>query len=82
MDTVKIFGFNYRMTEMQGAVGIAQIKKLNFILRENKLRYKVLENLISKKFKIRKKIKFTEPSYDTFMFEVDNLKKRKKSLIF
>ena len=36
MDTVKIFGFNYRMTEMQGAVGIAQIKKIRHILNENK----------------------------------------------
>ena len=78
LDTVKIFGFNYRMTEMQGAVGIAQIKKLNFILRENKYRYRALENLVSKKFKIRKKIKFNEPSYDTFMFEVENSQNRKK----
>ena len=38
MDTVSFPGFNYRMTEMQGAVGIAQLKKLNFILRENKKR--------------------------------------------
>jgi len=82
LDTVKIFGFNYRMTEMQGAIGIAQLKKLNFILRENKLRYKILENLISKKFKIRKKIKFNEPSYDTFMFEVDNSRKKKKIINF
>ena len=82
LDTVKIFGFNYRMTEMQGAIGIAQLKKLNFILKENKFRYKILENLISKKFKIRKKIKFNEPSYDTFMFEVDNFRKKKKIINF
>ena len=41
------------------------------------MRYKILENLISKKFKIRKKIKFSEPSYDTFMFEVNSSKKKK-----
>ena len=27
MDTVSRPGFNYRMTELQGAVGIAQLKK-------------------------------------------------------
>ncbi len=78
LDTVKIFGFNYRMTEMQGAIGIAQIKKLNLILKENKYRYRALENLVSKKFKIREKIKFNEPSYDTFMFKVENSQNRKK----
>jgi 8-amino-3,8-dideoxy-alpha-D-manno-octulosonate transaminase len=33
------FGFNFRMTEMQGAIGVAQLKKLDFIVtrqRENK----------------------------------------------
>ena len=78
LDTVKIFGFNYRMSEMQGAVGLAQIKKLNLILKENKYRYKALENLVTKRFKIREKIKFNEPSYDTFMFEVENSQNRKK----
>ena len=35
MDTVSNPGFNYRMTELQAAVGIAQLKKkLNFILKK------------------------------------------------
>ena len=34
MDTVNIFGFNYRMTEMQGAVGIAQIKKIQMFKKD------------------------------------------------
>ena len=29
-------GFNFRMTEMQGAVGIAQLKKLKLILKMQK----------------------------------------------
>ena len=33
-DTRKSSGFNYRMNEMQGAVGIAQLKKLKFIIRK------------------------------------------------
>ena len=45
-DTVKIVGFNYRMTEMQAIVGKEQLKKLNRIIKENKKRYKKLENKI------------------------------------
>ena len=78
MDTVKIFGFNYRMTEMQGAVGIAQIKKIRYIINENKKRYKTLENNISSRFEIRKCISGSVPSYDTFMFRVKNSNTKKK----
>ena len=78
MDTVKNTGFNYRMSELQAAVGLAQIKKINFILKENKKRYYVLKNIISKKFKIRKCHENTSPSYDTFIFRVENLNLRKK----
>ena len=41
-------GFNYRMTELQAAVGIAQLKKLKFILRENKKRFNHLEKALKK----------------------------------
>ncbi len=78
MDTVNIFGFNYRMTEMQGAVGIAQIKKINFILKENKKRYKLLESSISSIFEIRRCIPNSTPSYDTFLFKVKDANKRKQ----
>ena len=33
LDTVKIFGFNYRMTEMQGAVGIGANKEVKFHIK-------------------------------------------------
>lgn len=42
-DTRSSWGFNYKMTELQGAIGLAQLKKLDFILqkqRENKYRIK------------------------------------------
>ncbi len=82
MDTVSRPGFNYRMTELQGAVGIAQLKKLNFILSENKKRYDLLLKTLSKKFKIRYKIKDSIASMDTFMFEVRDNKKRSKIVNF
>ncbi len=78
MDTVSRPGFNYRMTELQGAVGIAQLKKLNFILSENKKRYDLLLHTLSKKFRIRYKIKDSISSMDTFMFEVPNNRMRSK----
>ena len=78
MDTVKMPGFNYRMSELQAAVGLAQLKKLNYIIKENKRRYKVLKKNISKKFKIRECNKNSFPSYDTFIFEVNDKKTRDK----
>jgi len=35
-DTRSIYGMNYRMSEMQGAVGIAQLKKLDYIVNKNR----------------------------------------------
>ncbi len=78
MDTVSNPGFNYRMTELQGAVGIAQLKKLNLILSENKKRYDLLSKTLNKKFKIRNNIKGSKASMDTFMFEVPEDKLRSK----
>tara|TARA_Y100000590_G_scaffold470736_1_gene669014 strand:- start:10015 stop:11172 length:1158 start_codon:yes stop_codon:yes gene_type:complete len=46
-DTRKSSGFNYRMNEMQGAVGIAQLKKLKLIIRRQNKNH----NLIWKKIK-------------------------------
>lgn len=42
-DTRTFWGFNYRMTELQGAIGLAQLKKLDYILekqREHKRKIK------------------------------------------
>ena len=48
LDKALIRGFNYRMTEIQAAVGIAQIKKLNFILREKRFFRKILFDTLKK----------------------------------
>ena len=45
-DTRKSSGFNFRMTEMQGAVGIAQLKKLNFILKRQRENHDQIWNKI------------------------------------
>ena len=40
-------GFNFRMTEMQGAVGKAQIKKLDFVVNEQRKNASMIQNAIS-----------------------------------
>tara|TARA_Y100001958_G_C21241137_1_gene568928 strand:+ start:2326 stop:3483 length:1158 start_codon:yes stop_codon:yes gene_type:complete len=40
-------GFNYRMNEMQGAVGIAQLKKLDFVVSEQRKNAQLIEKSIS-----------------------------------
>lgn len=79
-DTKKIFGFNYRMTEMQGAIGKVQLKKLNKILKENKKRYGHLDKVISKKFITRTIPENSQGSYDTYIFFVSDKKLKNKIL--
>ncbi len=66
-------GFNYRMSEIQGAIGIEQLKKLDKIIK-----YQVtLAKSFKKKLK-HKKIEFfihpknSFPTYDAFCFLVDS----------
>jgi len=40
-------GFNYRMSEMQGAVGKAQLKKLDFVISEQRKNAQLIEKSIS-----------------------------------
>ena len=44
-DTRTIYGFNYRMTEMQGVIGKVQLQKINFIIKNNKIKYAHLRNI-------------------------------------
>ena len=77
-DTKTIYGFNYRMTELQAIVGKVQLTKLNFILNENKKRYEVLEKFINKNIERRKLTENSETIYDTFIFKIKDQKIRNK----
>ena len=55
-DTRSSSGFNFRMTEMQAAVGIAQLKKLKFIVKSHTKN----KELITKKLSKFKNIEFRE----------------------
>ena len=69
-------GFNYRMTELQAAVGLAQIKKMKYILNENKKRFEILNKFISQKTKVRDIYPGSVPSYDTFYLKLKIIKKK------
>ena len=45
-DTRKSSGFNFRMTEMQGAVGLAQLKKLDYIIKKQRENHNKIWNNI------------------------------------
>ena len=68
-DKAKMPGFNYRMTEMQGAIGKVQLKKLNKILVENKKRYLALKEKISKTYDLRIPPKMSQESYDVLIIK-------------
>lgn len=53
-DTHRIYGFNFRPTEMTGVIGVTQLKKINKILSKNKKNYYE----IIKVFKKYKQIEF------------------------
>ena len=77
-DTKSIFGFNYRMTEIQAAIGKVQIKKLNYIIRDNKKKYLRLKKNLNNYYEIREIPLFSSPAYDCFIFKVTKKNQRKK----
>ena len=55
-DTHSIYGFNYRVSEIVGALGLVQLKKLPTVVKNNKNRYKIYEDVLKKysNLKLRK----------------------------
>lgn len=67
-DTAVMPGFNYRMTELQAAVGKAQLLKLSRLCNLHKERYVILHEALQDHFCIRKPTtQLCIPSYDTFV---------------
>ena len=77
-DTRSIYGFNYRMTELQGSIGKVQLSKLNYIVKNNKERYISLLKGIGNKFKLRTIPSKSQIIYDTFILFVENNHLRNK----
>ncbi len=75
-DTRDIFGLNLRMSELQAAVGIAQLNKLNYIVKKNRINKKNLKNSIAFKEKInfRRIVDDDGDLADTLIFNFENKK--------
>ncbi len=80
-DTRSIVGMNYRMSEMQGAVGMAQLKKLEFIVeksRENKRFLKT--NIDASKIAYRRITDEAGDLGDTLIFNFEKAEQAQKFL--
>lgn len=73
-DTRTSSGFNFRMTELQGAVGLAQLKKLDFIVQKHRENRDKLVNLFSKfsKIEFREVPNGSFDTADALIFFVDS----------
>lgn len=77
-DTKSIFGFNYRMTEMQAVVGKVQLGKLDYIVKANNDRYVEFESFSPKDLVKRKIPDLSNPLNDTFIFFVESSEKKEE----
>lgn len=79
-DTRSTWGFNYKVSELQGAIGIAQLKKINTILqqqKENKKKIKEgIKNIPSLTF--REHADEKGEAGDTLIFFLENREKAEK----
>ena len=75
-DTHSIFGFNYRVSEIVGALGIVQLRKLKKVVNNNHKRYSIYEKIIKKfpEVKIRKIPFKNTPLKDCIIFNFKNKK--------
>ena len=78
MDSRSIYGFNYRITEMQAVVGKVQLNKMSKILKMQKQRYKELNLKLKNNFDLREVPVNSEITHDTFILFVNDEKKRKE----
>ena len=82
LDTRSSIGLNLRMTEMQAAIGLAQIDKLNYIVRKNRENKSTLKKIInSNKIKFRKIVDEEGDLADTLIFYFENKKECEKFLL-
>tara|TARA_Y100000590_G_scaffold205350_2_gene232874 strand:+ start:9138 stop:10292 length:1155 start_codon:yes stop_codon:yes gene_type:complete len=79
-DTRRIPGFNFRSSELNAALGLAQLKKLPSIIKNNRRNYKIIFNKIKSLDKIffRKIPNKCHPLHDCLIFRVKSKKTAKK----
>jgi 8-amino-3,8-dideoxy-alpha-D-manno-octulosonate transaminase len=65
-------GFNYRMSEMQAAVGIVQLGKLSFIVETQRKNKAYIKSRLNKNLRFRKVLNPQEESGDTLIFSLES----------
>lgn len=81
IDKAKNIGFNFRMTELQAAVGLVQLDKINKIIKDQKKNYFMYLKAFQKKnIKIRPLMSNYETNYDTLIIQLKTKTQAKKFL--
>jgi 8-amino-3,8-dideoxy-alpha-D-manno-octulosonate transaminase len=78
-DTRRIYGFNYRMSELQAAIGLAQLRKLDYIISRNKTNFEIYYNALKDipGIRFRRIPAQSEPLYDCLIFQVETADRAK-----
>jgi 8-amino-3,8-dideoxy-alpha-D-manno-octulosonate transaminase len=76
-----ILGFNYRMNELQGALGLAQLRKLDFIIAEQNKNKKVIKDALAQVPGVGFRT-LPDPEGDSATFLAFNLPDEKTALKF
>jgi 8-amino-3,8-dideoxy-alpha-D-manno-octulosonate transaminase len=73
-DTHRIWGFNYRMTEIQAVIAKVQLAKLDYIVKKNRQNYSILEAMLAgiKGIKLRKIPDKSKSLCDTLIIQLDS----------
>jgi len=67
LDAQVLPGFNFRMSELQAAVGLAQLRKLPQMLRQNSARVEGLIGGLDDRFQVRSRVTKSRPNDDTLI---------------
>ncbi len=79
-DTHRIYGFNFRTTELNAAIGREQLKKLDFIVKRNRVNYDFLYQELKQipEITFREIPKKCKPLSDCLIFSFSNEKKAQR----
>ncbi len=78
-----IEGSNYRMTNIQAAIGTAQLKKINYFIKKRKLIFNIYDNYLSKiKFiSLLPKNTWSQNSYWLYTILINDFGSRKRDIL-
>jgi len=81
MEGRTILGFNFRMNEFQGAVGLAQLRKLDWIIGQQKKNKGIIKEMLKRVPGVKFR-EIPDPEGDTATFLAFNLPTEEKALSF